>query len=340
MTSGDTVARNWIDHPGQDYADAVGVWAGFTRNLAIDRNDIGHTPYSGVSLGWGWGWASGCDLQANQGLANPCRHGSTYAGGNQITDNHVHDVMGVLNDGGPIYTNGGQGGGDGSLTSVLSGNLVEGANHTNNMLYHDEGSSYWNTFGNVSRFGGGSWTAEWTPTIHDITIHDNFTDNAHYYDNGTNVSVTNTTVVSGGAWPTAARTVLNTAGPGPAHQPDPSVVDDDSQSIWYAGNWATSGFRGLGDYDDAVHYTTTDGDSATLTFTGTGVVVRTETNSDEGAIAVSVDGVSQGTVTAYSAARQAQAPVFQISGLPAGAHTVTLTKAGGQYLLVDRFDVS
>ena len=55
MTTGDTISQDWIDHPGQDYSDAVGIWAGYTRNLTLSHNDIGVTPYSGISLGWGWG---------------------------------------------------------------------------------------------------------------------------------------------------------------------------------------------------------------------------------------------------------------------------------------------
>ncbi len=108
MNDGDTVSDDTISHVGQDYTDAVGVWAGYTRDLTIDHNDIGHTSYSGMSLGWGWGWASPCSMQAAEGLSS-CAHGTNYAGGNRITDNYVHDVMNVLYDGGPIYTNGGQG---------------------------------------------------------------------------------------------------------------------------------------------------------------------------------------------------------------------------------------
>jgi hypothetical protein len=77
----------------------------------------------------------------------------------------------------------------------------------------------------------------------------------------------------------------------------------------------------------------------TVTFFGTGIAFRTETASDEGNIAVSLDGVSQGTVSAVSANRQAQQTVYQVSGLLLGRHTLTLTKAGGSYFLVDRFDV-
>lgn len=58
MTTGDTISQNWIEHVALDYRDAVGIWGGYTRDLTIANNDIGHTAYSGISLGWGWGYAS------------------------------------------------------------------------------------------------------------------------------------------------------------------------------------------------------------------------------------------------------------------------------------------
>jgi len=346
MTSGDTVTQNVITHVGQDYHDAVGIWAGYTKNAVISNNDIGYTPYSGMSLGWGWGWQSDCTLQAKQGLSTPCRHGTNYAGGNQITDNYIHNVMGVLHDGGPIYTNGGQGQGTGVSTSpclstsVLAGNVVADGNGTNNMLYQDEGSSCWNTYNNVVEFGGSDWIGMWTPTINDINIHDNYSDNSSYNNNGTGITFNQATIVSGGAWPTAAKSIMAAAGPtseqGPAKA---GTVDDDSLAIAYTGSWSGSGFRGYGDLDDGVHYTTTNGASATLTFTGTQVTFLTETNSDEGTIDVLVDGVDQGTINAASASRQLQQGLFTSKALSSGTHTITLVKETGTYMLVDGFIV-
>jgi hypothetical protein len=347
MTSNDTVTQNIIDHVGQDYHDAVGVWAGYTKDAVISNNDIGYTPYSGISLGWGWGWQSDCTLQAAQGLATPCRHGTSYAGGNQITDNFIHNVMGYLYDGGPIYTNGGQGLGTGvasspcQQTSILAGNVVADGNDTNNMLYQDEGSSCWDTYNNVTEFGGDDWIGMWTPTINDIDIHDNYTDNANYFDNGTGTTFNQATIVTNGAWPAAAESIMASAGPtseqGPA-KPG-TTVDDDSLAIAYTGSWSDSGFRGLGDYDNGVHYTTTNGDEATLTFTGTKVSFNTETNVDEGDIAIYVDGVLQTTVDAYSASRSAQQTLFTSATLPSGKHTITVQKESGTYMLVDDFVV-
>ncbi|HWG26660.1 hypothetical protein [Actinospica sp.] len=346
MTSGDVVTQNLIQHVGQDYHDAVGVWAGYTASATISNNDIGYTPYSGISLGWGWGWQSDCTLQAKQGLSTPCRHGTDYAGGNQITGNFIHSVMGILHDGGPIYTNGGQGLGTGvasapcQQTSVLAGNIVADGNDTNNMLYQDEGSSCWNTYNNVAEFGGDDWIGMWTPTINNIDIHDNYSDNSTYNNNGTGITFNQATIATGGVWPSAAQQIMQAAGPTSGQGPATAgVTDDDSLAIAYTGTWSDSGFRGDGDYQDGVHYTSTNGDQATLTFQGTQVSFATETNSDEGTFEVLVDGVNQGTFNANASTRHAQQTLFTSQVLASGKHTITVVKESGTYLLVDDFTV-
>ncbi|HKN53964.1 MAG TPA: right-handed parallel beta-helix repeat-containing protein, partial [Amycolatopsis sp.] len=204
-----TIADNTITTPGQDYHDAVGVWTGHGRRTLIEHNEIAHTPYSGISLGWGWGWASPCELQAKQGL-KVCRRGTIYSGDNHILGNHVHDVMRTLLDGGPIYTLGGQ---DAAAPSTFTGNWLHDAPNNNNLIYHDEGSSYWDTHDNVVSNKTGRWIGMWTPTIHDITIHGNFTDNTVVKNLGTNVTITGTVVVTDGNWPDAAKAIIAAAGP-------------------------------------------------------------------------------------------------------------------------------
>jgi hypothetical protein len=342
MTSGDSIVDDAIANVGIDYHDAVGIWAGYTRAVTIEHNDIGHTPYSGMSLGWGWGWASSCATQSKEGLSS-CRLGTIYAGGNQILDNYVHDVMGYLFDGGPIYTNGGQGDGNGSATSVLAGNFVTAGNHTNNMLYQDEGSSYWDTHDNVTSLGGADWIGMWTPTIHDITVGPvNYTDNANTLNNGTNITFTAPTIVTGGAWPSAAISIMTAAGLEPAYRPAATMLDDDDQSLTYTGSWAAQGFRGLGDYEDNVHYTATNGDSVSLAFTGTGVSFIGEKSSDQGQIAWSIDGQSQGLVDTSlpsGSPRQSQQVLFTSATLTGGHHVVQVTKSSGTYMTVDAFRV-
>jgi hypothetical protein len=339
-TSGDAVSDNAVSFVGLDYHDAVGVWVGYTRTLTLSHNDIGHTPYSGISLGWGWGWASSCALQAAQGLAS-CTTGPIYAGGNQITGNYVHDVMNVLFDGGPIYTNGGQGNGNASAMSVLAENFVTGGNHTNHMLYHDEGSSYWDTHDNVTSLGGSDWVGMWTPTIHDITIGPvNFTDNAAVQNNGTNIAFTQATIVGGGAWPAPALAIMSTAGIEAMYRVPVAnpTIDDDDQSFAFTGAWATSGWRGYGDFDDNVHYTATDGDAATVTFTGVGVAWIGEKSVDQGTVQLLVDGQSQAMVDTSlpaGAARLAQQVLFTSATLPLASHTLQMVKRGGTYMTID-----
>jgi hypothetical protein len=327
MTSGNTIADNTIAHVGVDYHEAVGIWAGYTRTLTIAHNDIGHTPYSGISLGWGWGWAS-----------PGSRCGTNYAGDNQIVANYIHDVMGYLHDGGPIYTNGGQGAAN---RSTLASNFVTAGNNTNNMLYQDEGSSYWNTHDNVTSLGGQDWIGMWISSIHDITVGPvNTTDNPNTLNNGTNIMYTTPTLVTGGKWPAGALAVMSAAGLEPAYIVSATTIDDDDQALKYAGNWLAAGLRGDGDYEGNVHYTGNNGDTVTLTFTGTGVSFISEKSSDQGEIAWSVDGQAQGTVDTSmpsGVAPTAQQVLFTSATLPSGSHVLQITKNSGSYMRVDAF---
>ncbi|MEV6012874.1 hypothetical protein AB0M29_39640 [Streptomyces sp. NPDC051976] len=346
MTTGDTVTDNTIRYVGQDYHDAVGIWAGYTRSASISHNDVGYTPYSGVSLGWGWGWASSCALQAKQGLSI-CLHGSTYAGGNQITGNFVHNVMRTMFDGGPIYTLGGQDGGNGQMTSTLSGNYVaecDGDSNQSHMLYLDEGSSYWDTHDNVVGFSGGRrWVFMWTPTIHDNNIRSNYSDSLNYLNYGTNITYNAPTLVSDGAWPAAAQQIINGAGPSAQYRPLTGRIDDDEPTIAYSGSsWFASGNRGVGDYNDGIHAAAANGDSVSYTFTGTGIGVIGERNSDQGTVEIRIDSQSPGvTVDTSASSRQVQQTIWSTSGLdPTVSHTIQIIKRSGGFATLDGFNVT
>jgi hypothetical protein len=210
MTLNDTITQNTITHNGTDYHDGIGVWAGYTRGAVISHNAVGYEPYGGINLGWGWGWQSSCSMQSAQGLST-CRHGTDYAGGNQILNNKIYNVMQWLRDNAFIYVLGGQGGGNGSLTSVISGNYGNGQGG----VYPDEGSSWWQIQDNVWNITSGpaSWTYIWTPTVNNITFGTNYSNVGGYTNNGTNVHFTQATVVSNGQWPAAAQSIMNNAGP-------------------------------------------------------------------------------------------------------------------------------
>jgi hypothetical protein len=329
MTTADTISDDLISFVGQDYSDTVGVWAGYTRDLTVTHDDIGHTPYSGMSIGWGWGYASPCGTQSAQGLPS-CEHGTNYAGGNVVTDNYIHDVMNTLYDGGPIYTNGGQGEDGAGVYSVLAGNYVSIGNHDDNMLYQDEGSSYWHTYDNVVNFAaGGNWIGMWTPTINNITVGPgNYSSTTATNDNGTDISYTAPAIVSGGAWPAAAQAIMNAAGPGP--RPAASGYPDDSQALSYTGDWLAQGTPA--DQGDT-HTTTDQGAAVTLRFSGRSIAFVAG-DGPAGEAQVTIDGKSYGDV-----ATDPDQTAFTDIALAPGQHAITVADPGTGPLTVGDFQV-
>lgn len=206
---------------------------------------------------------------------------------------------------------------------MLANNFVTAGNDTNNMRYQDEGSSYWDTHDNVTSLGGSDWIGMWTPTNNNITVGPvNYTDNGSTLNNGTNITFTAPTVVTGGNWPAGVSSLMTGAGLEPAYRTAATVLDDDDQSLSYEGSWTAQGFRGFGDYEDNVHYTLTDGDSVSLSFTGTGVSFVGELSSDQGNVEWSIDGepeVVADTSVAAGSPREVQQVIFSSAALAAGS---------------------
>jgi hypothetical protein len=91
---------------------------------------------------------------------------------------------------------------------------------------------------------------------------------------------------------------------------------------------------------------TTAGNSANLSFVGTGVTFVLYTDQWAGIAAIKVDGVNKGEVDTYSTPAKAQVQAYTVSGLTNGAHTVTITptgrrnpSSGGNWIWLDAFDV-
>jgi hypothetical protein len=348
MTSGNTVGNNAISYIGQDFDDAIAIIVGYSRKVTVSHNDISHVPYSGISVGWGWGWDS---------PYGSSRRGTNYARDNHVIGNRVNDVMRVLNDGGFIYTLGGQG--DGSVKSTIKGNAFSigtGGESRARGLYLDEGSSWWDASNNVIAQTAENWAQMWTGSIHDMTIHDNYSDVTDYLNDGTNVSLTNTTYVTNGVWPAGAKTIVAAAGLESAYKhlllPDPNWGNDGSTGdllapakIAYNGAWQVSKLRSPtdgslvpGDLNADVHHTQTNGNSVTFTFTGTGLRVLGELSADQGDLAVTLDGASAGTVnTSTTGAKKYQQTIYQVRNLPYGNHSVTLTKQSGTWATIDGY---
>jgi hypothetical protein len=118
-----------------------------------------------------------------------------------------------------------------------------------------------------------------------------------------------------------------------------TTINDGASGIAYGGTFSVSTGRGVGDYNDDVHYSTNNGDSASYTFIGSGVDFLTETYSDEGNVAVYIDGTLAQNVSAVSSARQVQQVLFSQTWPSSGTHTIKVVKLSGAFMLVDAFRV-
>ncbi|MDB5083713.1 MAG: hypothetical protein JWN30_599 [Bacilli bacterium] len=118
----------------------------------------------------------------------------------------------------------------------------------------------------------------------------------------------------------------------------PSPVNDSDSSISYSSGWNYSSNRGVGDYNNDVHYTAASGNSASFTFFGKSVEYVTEENTDEGNVDVYIDGVLDQTVNCYNAARVAQQAVYSKSWSTPGTHTIKIVQNSGHYMVLDAFN--
>ncbi|MBC8011615.1 MAG: right-handed parallel beta-helix repeat-containing protein, partial [Burkholderiales bacterium] len=116
------VTDNRIHHVGRVFHQSCGLLLTHAFDSAIAHNEIAHTCYTGVSVGWSWGYRE------------------TITRNIRVENNHIHHICeGVLSDNGAIY-----------LLGVQPGTVVRG-NHIHDVtaadyggwgIYPDEGSSH------------------------------------------------------------------------------------------------------------------------------------------------------------------------------------------------------
>ena len=127
------IANNYVHHTGVEYFGSCGIWVAFAEGTQIAHNLVHDTPYTGLSVGWSWNTTP-----------TACKR-------NLIENNHIHDVMKKLADGGCIYTLGLQPG------TVLRGNHLHGVHRSarthggapNNGIFFDQGSKAYHVERNV-----------------------------------------------------------------------------------------------------------------------------------------------------------------------------------------------
>jgi hypothetical protein len=90
----DTIKDNFIDNVTTEFQGGVGIGGGYPAYVDIEHNEVSHTNYTGISVGFGW-------TSAPTAMTN-----------NKINYNNIHHVNQILTDGGAIYTLSNQGTGD------------------------------------------------------------------------------------------------------------------------------------------------------------------------------------------------------------------------------------
>jgi hypothetical protein len=168
LESGDTIENNYVHDVANEYLGGVGILAAYVKHTTIAHNEVWHTPYTGISLGWGWGLD-------DPGMVD-----------NHVDHNRVHDVMtSSLLDGAAIYVNGTQGTvppptnadqdqydctiGTPAI-STIQGNYVAHSPQNGGGIYLDNGASNWLVKNNVVD----EWVPNWlnlNPGYHSGNLH-------------------------------------------------------------------------------------------------------------------------------------------------------------------------
>ncbi|MFD0671139.1 glycoside hydrolase family 95-like protein [Cohnella sp. GCM10027633] len=119
-----------------------------------------------------------------------------------------------------------------------------------------------------------------------------------------------------------------------------TVNDDASSGFNYGSGWFNSDNRGLGDYNDDIHYATTSGATAEFAFTGTGIDYIGERHSDMGNVDLYIDNVFQANVNLnVGGGRQVQQVLFSKTGLANGSHTIKIVSKNAQVAAIDAFKI-
>ncbi|MGW3109296.1 RICIN domain-containing protein [Streptomyces sp. NPDC001100] len=106
-----------------------------------------------------------------------------------------------------------------------------------------------------------------------------------------------------------------------------SHVDDKAAGVTYSGNW--SNWNDTKDMNGSEKVTSTAGDYAEFSFTGTGVRYLSMTQPNMGKVDVYIDGtLAQAGIDAYAPTVTKQVPLFEKTNLAAGPHTIRVVCTG------------
>lgn len=148
------IEGNIIEHIGEEFPSMPAILLYYPNGTVIRQNDIGFVPYSGISMGWGW-------KKDVENVVN---------GNNIIEKNVIHDFLRVERDGGGIYTLGKQ------YNNIIRYNYFYNEVNEHAAVYTDNGSENIEIYGNVNE-SVKKYTFSWEPSVRNVSVHDNYTDN-------------------------------------------------------------------------------------------------------------------------------------------------------------------
>lgn len=141
-------------------------------------------------------------------------------------------------------------------------------------------------------------------------------------------------------WWNWAYSTIPSATPGAIAQP--VTIENDDPLVQYTGNWVKASNSNAS--GGTFHRTDPAGNSATLTFQGTGVSVISHKAATFGIADVYINDVKVGSIDYYNPGALWQQTVFSATNLPYGVHTIKIVSTGtknssssGTRVIVDAF---
>jgi hypothetical protein len=212
QTSSTTIEDNHLFNLPAEFHGGVAVDIGYAALTTLAHNQIDHTSYTAVSLGWG-GWP---DKEKKPAQPN-------FSRDNAVSNNLIFDHMQLLNDGGGIYTQGITG------TSLangehITGNVIHDQTGSGHVVYTDNGCTFVTITGN-GIYNTGPAVA-WASRHVDYTanngnydatdVENNYWENPSSYSSGKGLIVANNHVITSASQIPAS--IVNNAGLEPAYQ--------------------------------------------------------------------------------------------------------------------------
>jgi parallel beta helix pectate lyase-like protein len=176
QTLSNTIADNRVFNLPAEYHGGIGIDVGYAARTTVTHNQIDHTPYTAISIGWG-GWP---DKEAQKPRQN-------FTHDNTISNNLIFNHMMLLNDGGGIYTQGRTGSSLGNGEKV-TGNVIHDQIGKGRAVYTDNGCTFESILGNAM-YNLGTGSVAWASKHHDYstgatTTYDPTDIENNYWENG------------------------------------------------------------------------------------------------------------------------------------------------------------